>query len=429
MARFETQLARMGVLMNYKPSINENTTNSPIEYRTLGADGKIYGIIKEGSKYYIKTTTPGKENLVESYDYINGFNYRNENGFNSYNEATKQLEMKMINLNESKGIHVDVSTVDFSRTTKALKNLTLEARKEINRVNQIIENCDKIGTCNTGNPESNGSSSGDNTKKNNKPFDVVAKATLDKDVKSTAKDPKTQGYDLLGGDIQHKLQNADKMERGNRGDEEYEFIVCKDSVASQRPSGAKSVKMNEDIDDLESLLDGFDEDAELPYDANVEIDIELDGDDDDYLLTDNTEDICDGDSCCCNSEFLNSYNRKGSIQPDWETVGDLNESRMDRIADKVINNLMNESTTQLNDWGKHPRYKKPFMTLPDNKEVLAGSADRDWNDESTKGSEPYGKKIGSSAPFVNIANLVKSEINKMIKEGRLKKKVTRAERY
>ena len=80
MARFETQLARMGVLMNYKPSINENTTNSPIEYRTLGADGKIYGIIKEGSKYYIKTTTPGKENLVESYDYINAFNYRNGNG-------------------------------------------------------------------------------------------------------------------------------------------------------------------------------------------------------------------------------------------------------------------------------------------------------------------------------------------------------------
>ena len=39
------------------------------------------------------------------------------------------------------------------------------------------------------------------------------------------------------------------------------------------------------------------------------------------------------------------------------------------------------------------------MTHPEAKEVLAGSADRDFNDDSAKGSEQYGKKIGDGKPF------------------------------
>lgn len=427
MAKFETQLARMESLMNYKPSLNENKNTSPIEYKTLGADGKVYGIIREGSKYYIKTSTPGKENIVESYSYINGFNYRNENGFNSYNEATKQLEMKLINLNEAKGIHKDVSTVDFSKNTKVFKDLTLEARKEINRVNQIIENSGKIGMNNTGDPESNGSSTGENTKKNNEPFELPATASLDKDLTAKATDPKSQGYDSVRVDADRKLQGADKMERGNRGDEGYETVNCQGSVACQKPSGAKAVKMNEEFDDIESLLDDFDNE-----DANIEIDIpnveiEIDGiepeenDNTEFIITDDEDSVCEDDSCCTTDcEFLNSYNRKGTLPAQsWDK---MNEGRINRIAKRVMNELLNESTTTLDAWGKHPKYRKQPMTVPANKEKFVGTGDRDWNDESAKGEEPYGKRIGSSAPFTNMANLIATEITKALKESSLKKK-------
>lgn len=428
MAKFETQLARMESLMNYKPSLNENKNTSPIEYKTLGADGKVYGIIREGSKYYIKTSTPGKENIVESYSYINGFNYRNENGFNSYNEATKQLEMKLINLNEAKGIHKDVSTVDFSKNTKVFKDLTLEARKEINRVNQIIENSGKIGMNNTGDPESNGSSTGENTKKNNEPFELSTTASLDKDLTAKATDPKSQGYDSVRMNVDRKLQDADKMERGNRGDEGYEAVDCQGSIACQKPSGAKAVKMNEEFDEIESLLDDFNNDEadveiEIP---NIEIDInsidpeENDGDEE-FIITDDEDSVCEDDSCCTTDcEFLNSYDRKGTLPvQSWDK---MNEGRINRIAKRVVNELLNESTTTLDAWGKHPKYRKQPMTVPANKEKFVGTGDRDWNDESAKGEEPYGRKIGSSAPFTKMADIIATEITKALKESSLKKK-------
>ena len=100
----------------------------------------------------------------------------------------------------------------------------------------------------------------------------------------------------------------------------------------------------------------------------------------------------------------------------------MNEGRINRIAKRVMNELLNESTTTLDAWGKHPKYRKQPMTVPANKEKFVGTGDRDWNDESAKGEEPYGKRIGSSAPFTNMANLIATEITKALKESSLKKK-------
>lgn len=360
MAKFDTQLSRMGYLMNYESPLKENKQHSPIEYHTTGADGKIYGIIKEGSKYYIKTTQKGKENILESYDYINGYRYRNENGYNSYNEATKQLELKMMSLNESRGIHKDVSTADFKRNEKGLRELTTEARKEINRVNQIIENCDTIGMCNTGDTESSGKSTGANTTKNNAPYSSKVNATLDKDLKATAKDAKSQGYSLFKGDISKDLQ-SDKMKKGNRGDEEYKDVDCCDSIACQKPKGGKAVKMNESAE----------------------------------------------------YELIMKSGNKGRM---------LNEHKLESIANRVAKNILSEEATCLDAWGKHPRYGKQPMTMPANTEKFVGTADRDWNDDSAKGSNAYGRKIGSSAPFTQNVDILTDAVVQMVKETLLKKK-------
>lgn len=64
----------------------------------------------------------------------------------------------------------------------------------------------------------------------------------------------------------------------------------------------------------------------------------------------------------------------------------------------IKNMKVKEEVTRLNVFGKHPGYRKKPMTHPSNVEVNPNGA-RDWNDNSAKGEEPFGKKIGSGAPF------------------------------
>ena len=56
------------------------------------------------------------------------------------------------------------------------------------------------------------------------------------------------------------------------------------------------------------------------------------------------------------------------------------------------------------------------MTTPANTEVAPNGA-RDWNDESTKGEEPFGKQIGSSAPYTDLVDTITKEVLKHLKGG------------
>ena len=452
MAKYDEQLSRMEYLMNYNNSLNESKSNNGIEYHTEGSDGKVYGIIRENNKYYIKTTQKGKENLKESYDYINGYNYRNENGYNSYNEATKQLEIKLMNINEATGIHKDVSTVDFNRGEKVLANLTEEARKEIDRVNQIMENMGiKSNIGDHGNPEGKGTSTGANTKENNKPFDTAAdNVQPEKDITAKATDPKKVGGFKTVSNAENQLQNADKMARGNRGDEEYEIVdddLDGESVATQRPKGAKAVKMNESEQELDDdMLDEFemDDDEDVceegkhcSLDEDEDIDLEIS---DDSMLSE--DDIIFGDN-----PVLPGKN--GHIKPKKQvlTWDKMNEGRINEITDMVcesilgskrkpvneslqdkITRMVKEEVTRLDAWGKHPKYGKEPMTVPQNKEKIVNPGDRDFNDASAKGNERYGKRIGSSAPFVNDVEVLTDAVVQMVKEN-LKKKSKKVGRY
>lgn len=255
MAKYDEQLKRMMHLIDYDNTLNESKkTNSGIECHRTAADGKEYGIIKEGAYYYIKTTTPDKMNMVESYDYLNGFNRRNETRYNSYNSATKQLELHLMSINEAYGKHEDVTVANLNSSKEAFSILTEDARKELDRMHMIFENSfiskDNIG--NHGDPEKKGSSTGANTTKNNAPFEEKTEAKLDKvvDKKGTVEGA-TSDYTKVG-DADSKLQHADKMEKGKSGDEEYKDAhddLEGEGVADKKPSGAKAVKMNESFED------------------------------------------------------------------------------------------------------------------------------------------------------------------------------------
>ena len=81
----------MHYLMGYKMPVVES--KSGVEHSVVAADGKRYGIIKEGTKFYVKVSDAAKENIAESYEYINGVLAKKENEHKSYNSASKALEL------------------------------------------------------------------------------------------------------------------------------------------------------------------------------------------------------------------------------------------------------------------------------------------------------------------------------------------------
>lgn len=250
MAKYDDQLSRMQHLMEYGNKLNENKGSNKIEYHTEGADGKVYGILKEGTKYYIMTTEKGKEQLAESYEYIGGFRYRGENAFTSYNKASKILEEKMIALNEEYGIHKDVSTVDFNRSKKVLETLTEEARTELDKVRRIMENSESLGIKKsisydgTPNPESKGD-----------PFEEKANPVMEKDVTATAKggpEKANKDYTDASNGVESEM-TSDKAPTKNDTNaiddmEKAKVDIDGTSVATENPKGGKAVVVKEEFD-------------------------------------------------------------------------------------------------------------------------------------------------------------------------------------
>ena len=93
----------------------------------------------------------------------------------------------------------------------------------------------------------------------------------------------------------------------------------------------------------------------------------------------------------------------------------MHESR--RIVNSIVESILNEEGTKLNVFGKHPGYRKKVMSLPQTGSDNVGSS-RDWNDESVYSEQPFGEKIGSSAPFDDV---VSSTVNSIVES--LKKKI------
>lgn len=519
MSNVDNSLQRMAFLMNYK--MNESATNqkrsSNIEYVTEGADGRMYGILKEGTKYYVKVAEKGLEDSAKNYDYVDGFLHRNLNEAASYNEATKKLEFKLMSLNEAMGTDKKTSTVDFKRGEKALNFLTEEARKAIDRAKQIFENSNTIGKNNTGTPEAPATAS-DPTKQGD-PFEENVKATLDKDPKLTGtvekaskdldykeikdaeakltsdKDPKA---DAEHAELDNKVKDSDVSSEGKSvaikedvvepdgevdpGDEEDEMAYVDsynngedeepvvDDPAANDDDAAAAAAMSTDMSDEELLnklnLSPEDFEEEEPvYDEPYEFDGgEVAGLD---LYEEEDAEACGASKdCACDNTsedeaLVGPHGNGQAISMDRleETVDDICESILNEVkvnpedfededgpkgekkqkmnADKKIgkfhkNKGLNEAklanvikkmvAEELNVWGKHPRYgKEPFST-PDNKEVLAGTAEKDWNDDSVKHDTQYGKKIGDSKPFDKKVEMLTDQVVKLIKESLKKKK-------
>jgi hypothetical protein len=93
-------LSRMRSLMGVAP-ITENTRTSVVELTKTGPDGKVYGIVRENHKYFIKITNKKQNLIAEDFRYIGGLQNKTEKAYDSYSQATKQLNLKFLSLNEA----------------------------------------------------------------------------------------------------------------------------------------------------------------------------------------------------------------------------------------------------------------------------------------------------------------------------------------
>lgn len=91
---------RMRDLMNITP-IKENVDRSVVELTKIGPDGKAYGIVKENQEYYIKISDKTSNLLKEDFNYIGGLKNKKSEAYPSYAKATKELNMKFIDLAEN----------------------------------------------------------------------------------------------------------------------------------------------------------------------------------------------------------------------------------------------------------------------------------------------------------------------------------------
>ncbi len=142
MASFNETLERMKALYTYGNEVNENKNVSThsLEYHTIGADGKAYGIIRENNKYYIKTAPKNKEMVAEAYDYIGGFNNKSDYEYKSYSNAFKHIALKMASINEACEANVNITTLDPFKKNEFLVEGTEAMKNEIARQRQIMYN-------------------------------------------------------------------------------------------------------------------------------------------------------------------------------------------------------------------------------------------------------------------------------------------------
>lgn len=238
---FNSQLSRMKGLMTYGTQVNENArpiSTCSLEYRAKAADGKTYGIIREGHRYYIKSASAGQEAIAESYQYLGGFNNKRDYEYDSYAKALKNFELKMASINEACDGKVNIQTLNPFRANEVLVEGTKKMKNEIARQRQIMYNAAMLMNEESGigkapfasQPESEHANSGDK----DTPFTQNGKADMNFDGKN-AETPKSQSEPYGKGG---------KAPKGKD-------VQVDGSVAGMHPSGGKVVRVNEGIEGAE----------------------------------------------------------------------------------------------------------------------------------------------------------------------------------
>lgn len=467
---YEQETSRMLELMKYGINESASKTSAPrVEYKVKAADGLTYGIVNEGTKFYIKVA-PKKDTeiLNEDFDYIGGEMNKKANEYHSYSAASKNLDLKIMQINENhkeaKKVIVEASKKEPAADWQI--NETVEMRNAINRMNQISKNVGYIlteGSIPSEHTLPEAPAKNPSDEKVNSPFTDTAVANGDKDFTD-----KETNYEKPSGSPYSKDANAaltsDKKpsmggDNGNAYTDGCKYCPT-DSVANQHPSGGKVTRADEHkrrtIKLTEEQLLAWEKDPSFmdkshgtEIGSSAPYENELDG------KTSNqgeapTEPIHEDEVVHNSDSALYNNSGTGEIGDDGDPFKEKENSTAEADNGVIAEGEFDDEDIagfdgyddeelpfpevegdeyevefdddepyedeeaalyedKLNDFGKHPAYRKQPMTLPPNKEVAPNGA-RDWNDDSAEGEEEFGKRIGSSAPFNKAVKVLTDSI-------------------
>ena len=386
MSRFDDQINRMRELCTYgRIDEDEKIVNRSIEHKETAADGVTYGIIRECSKFYIESCPKGKENLVEAYDYLGGFNNRKDYEYTSYPMALKQFRIKMDSINESAHAETDTDVIEAQNQQLMTEGGT-KMQQEIARMKQIMRNAAIV--MNESSEMMTGAVNAGKSADKNTPFTDEVKACENGGdcAASSANEPEKQGKPFAEKPKANDKVNEEKCCQESEGDAEGDAEEVPE-ITDNEDAGDEMGTEEEDMDDLDT--DGEDEGNDNGED---DTDFELDVDDDDVEDEDELDDFEDAE--------------------DEDYISESRNRRMDRIVESIINKYksgkrVNED--RLNDFGRHPGdRKKPFSLPPTGEDSNAHG--KDINHDSVHNEKPFGMSKGDSAPFSILVDKVYKDV-------------------
>ena len=503
---YTKELEKMQHLMNYgiNESKNTNSSNGIVEYSQKGADGQTYGILREGTKYFVKVA-PKKDTqvLAEDYDYIGGF--LNRKGYDSYTKASNALNLELIHVNESCGGKEPVkSQFNINESAEWENAETKEAKAELSRFYQLCENVDNLLGENvhyiredkndpfTNKPSTKDGGGTEGPKGKQQNLGIKDKSYVDdgkqvnpetvynkNGVKGTSPSGEYKAacgdnnIDKEGGNAYQEKAKSSKEQGKTVANENKKHVVklteeqkkqvlaWRDDRAFVHPSSDSELDRSHgtEIGDTAPYDDKVNENFEttewddgLPSSAGI-------GDPKKYKepfenqngvtqpVSENIlEFVPDGEDDGFDNNFLPTVgDAEGDVdlngfpdinmpggeplegnddEVDDQIYGNLEDNQSDPLAELPLNDSDDEFgddgmgqlyesikrivETKLNDFGKHPAYQKVVMSLPKNAD--GSQWGEDWNDESAKGEEPYGKQIGDSAPFDDVVGAITNAV-------------------
>ena len=211
------------------------------------------------------------------------------------------------------------------------------------------------------------------------------------------------------------------------GEEELES----DTVSGNEDIMAQIEQLQAQIDALKAQIDGSEEtesefeddmDFEGEEDFGTEDDMDFEGEDDMDFEGEEDFDVEDDMNMEDGMDMEDDMDMEGDMDVDdnEDMVAESKRRTMNSIIESVVSEILNED--ELHAWGKHPGYQKKPMELPSTGEDK-NQWGEDWNDESVYSEQPFGTKIGDSAPFEEIVDAVTKSVMSKLSEAANKKKV------
>ena len=266
------------------------------------------------------------------------------------------------------------------------------------------------------------------TDHNNDPFNKTVNEgeefDVEDDVEVDAAADETEGEDFDVEDFESE-EDADVVDTDDidLGDEEMPEDSEEMPEESDGDIMARIAELEAELEALKAQVNGGDEFDAEGEDFDVEGDMDID-------TTEAGDDVSEFEAdfdAVDDSEFEGEdFDAEGEESFDeMDECGDMSlmeakRAYMNHIVESVVANMINED--ELHVFGKHPGYQKKPMELPTTGEDN-NQWGEDWNDDSVYSEEPFGTKIGDSAPFNKLVDAVTKDVLTKISGDAFKKKV------